>query len=101
MILLGEKKLRLLANRKYPDAIKWINIWIAAVKQSEWHSIIEVRKEYPSADGIKLGVDEVVTIFNVRGNKYRLVTSINYGQQKVMFDDLMTHAEYDKQKWKR
>jgi mRNA interferase HigB len=45
-------------------------------------------------------VDDL-TIFNIGGNKYRLITSIHYNRQKVYVRHVLTHAEYDEGKWKR
>lgn len=39
-------------------------------------------------------------VFNIRGNKYRLVTRILYPSEKVFILKCMTHAEYDEDKWK-
>jgi mRNA interferase HigB len=39
-------------------------------------------------------------VFNIGGNKYRLVTRIRYPSQKVFILKVMTHSEYDKDKWK-
>jgi mRNA interferase HigB len=59
-----------------------------------------VSTDYPSADGVKLGSAIVVTVFNVKGNEYRLLTHVNYDQQAVLVLELLTHAEYDKDLWK-
>jgi mRNA interferase HigB len=63
------------------------------------------RATYPSADGVPIRkgrrVVAVVTVFNVGGNKYRLLTLVNYGRQTVEVVDVLTHAEYDKEQWKR
>jgi len=65
-----------------------------------WHSLDDVRKAYPSADGVKLKTRLVVTVFNVKGNEYRLLTSIDYDAGIVEAMDVLTHAEYDKESWK-
>ena len=65
-----------------------------------WHSLEDVRKAYPSADGVKLKSRLVVTVFNVKGNEYRLLTSIDYDAGIVEALDVLTHAEYDKESWK-
>ena len=39
-------------------------------------------------------------VFNIGGNKYRLITRIRYATQKVFVLKVMTHSEYDKYKWK-
>ena len=41
------------------------------------------------------------TVFNVKGNKYRLITEINYAKQFVFVRHFLTHSEYDKGAWKR
>jgi mRNA interferase HigB len=40
------------------------------------------------------------TVFNLKGNKYRLIVGINYSSQTVYYKYLLTHADYDKQRWK-
>jgi mRNA interferase HigB len=86
--------------RKHSDARRWIEAWVATVEDADWKSLGDVRADYPSADGVKLESEIVVTVFNVKGNVYRLLTNINYIGQVVLVLELMTHAEYDKQKWK-
>jgi mRNA interferase HigB len=56
--------------------------------------------DYPSTDGVKLKSQIVVTVFNVKGNEYRLLTNVNYDRQAVLVLELLTHAEYDKERWK-
>lgn len=99
MELLGENDLR--ANQKlFRDASDWIEGWIRVVHEAEWHNIVEMRKAYPTADGVKLAMG-VLTVFNACGNKYRLICIVNYRLGIVVFRHFLTHAEYDKQKWKR
>ena len=71
----------------------------ATAEAARWQSIRDVRIAYPSADGVKLNSGIVVTVFNVRGNEYRLLTSISYQRQDV-YVLVLTHAEYDNDKWK-
>jgi mRNA interferase HigB len=85
---------------RHPDAAKWLGNWIDVAAASSWQSIHDVRRQFPSADGVKLKSRVVVTVFNVKGNQYRLLTIINYAVQRIVIFDLLTHAEYDRQKWK-
>jgi mRNA interferase HigB len=71
------------------------------VQGATWRSIKDVRKTYPHADAVTLKSGKVVTVFNIRGNRYRLLTGISYPLGVVNVFDLLTHAEYDKEKWKR
>jgi mRNA interferase HigB len=75
-------------------------VWAATVQSVEWHNINDVRRTYPSADAVKLKSSPVVTVFNVKGNEYRLLTSIDYDVGIVEALVVLTHAEYDKKLWK-
>jgi len=88
------------AIRKHADARRWIEAWVATVEEAAWRSIDDLRDDYPSADGVRLKSRIVVTVFNVKGNECRLLTSVNYTAQSVLVLDLLTHAEYDKDQWK-
>lgn len=87
------------AIQRHKDAATWLTQWIATVRQASWQNLQEVRRIYPSADGIPLK-RIVVTVFNVKGNEYRLLTVIRYKAQQVYVVDVLTHAEYSKDKWK-
>lgn len=87
------------AIRKHRVTEPWLKQWAAAVGQASWHSIKDVREQYPSADGVPLQ-SVVVTVFNVKGNEYRLLTIVRYTRQQVFILDVLTHAEYTKGQWK-
>jgi mRNA interferase HigB len=87
--------------RKHRDARGWLAEWIRNVEAARWKDIDDVRKLYPAADGgVRIRRGKVVTVFNVKGNEYRLVADILYAAQFVNVLDLMTHAEYSKDLWK-
>ena len=93
------------AAKKHPPVAAWLSNWCEFAKRASWRSIIDVRAMYPHADAIPLRsgrkIVMVVTCFNVGGNDYRLLTAINYAAQRVTIIDVLTHAEYDKGKWKK
>jgi mRNA interferase HigB len=99
VILVGHDVLLRVSRRDAPLR-KWLTIWAKTVENVIWHSLNDVRKAYPAADGVKLNSRFVVTVFNVKGNEYRLLTSIDYDAGIVEFIDVLTHAEYDKEMWK-
>jgi mRNA interferase HigB len=80
---------------------KWLEAWRLSVKAAGWANLSEVRETYPSADSVKVESGRSVTVFNVCGNDYRLLTSIHYDKQRIYTLQLLTHAEYDKNKWKK
>jgi len=77
---------------KYQDAKTRLEAWYAEAKYATWKSPQDVKERYGSASII--GNNRVV--FNISGNKYRLVTHINYEFGVVYIRFIGTHAEYDK-----
>jgi mRNA interferase HigB len=88
------------ASRRYPKARKWVENWGAITKVAQWRHLQEVRRAYPSADAVAVKSGRTVTVFNVCGNDYRLLTAIHYNRGIVYTLRFMTHAEYSKNKWK-
>jgi mRNA interferase HigB len=87
--------------RKHVDARQWLAEWTRNVEGARWAGLHDVRKLYPSADGgVKLSNGRLVTVFNVRGNDYRLIADIVYAAGIVNVLDILTHAEYSKDLWK-
>ncbi len=86
--------------RQRPDAASTLSAWFKAASEADWQSIGDVRKTYPSADGVTVASGNIVTVFNIGGNKYRLITAIHYNRRHVYLLRFLTHAEYDKNKWK-
>ena len=63
------------ASAQYPDAAMEIQAWTAIVEAVRWHNFEEVRQIFKDA----LSVEGYV-VFNIRGNRYRLVTVIHYAK---------------------
>jgi mRNA interferase HigB len=80
---------------KHPDAKASLESWYAVVRRADWKTPAEMKRVYRNAD--LLGRR---TIFNVSGNKYRLIARVNYRTQCVFVLYLLTHAEYDRGAWK-
>ncbi|MGA1994872.1 MAG: type II toxin-antitoxin system HigB family toxin [Bryobacteraceae bacterium] len=88
------------AGRKHRDAILPLDAWYRAAKASKWRNLEEVRRTYAHADGVPAG-ERTYTIFNIAGNKYRLITEIYNEDQTILLRDVLTHAEYDREDWKK
>ena len=63
--------------------------------KSEFTSFNDLRKTFPSADQI-----QNLTVFNIGGNKVRVITAIHYNRGIIYIRFVLTHAEYEKEKWK-
>jgi mRNA interferase HigB len=79
-------------RKKYPDCEQALRAWHAEIKNARWTSPHEVKAKYGSASIV--GGNRVV--FNVCGNKYRLVVKFNYGMGIAQVRYMGTHAEYDR-----
>lgn len=86
--------------REHPDAEDALKRWLAEAKKASWRSIQDVRKTYPHADAITVTSGSIVTAFNIKGNAYRLIVAIHYNRQRIYILGFMTHAKYDKDRWK-
>jgi len=86
--------------RRYPQAGAWLASWRKAVRAACWQSLTDVRKTYPSADAVAVDSKRTVTVFNVCGNKYRLLAALHYNRKTVFTLRFLTHAEYSKDEWK-
>lgn len=81
--------------RKHADSITPLLSWIKLVKLAKWHSPQDIRNAIRSADF--LSGNRV--IFNIGGNKHRLVVMVVYAQGRVYVLWIGTHAEYSKKKF--
>jgi mRNA interferase HigB len=79
-----------------PDALAPLLHWYAVARRAIWHSIAEVNFDFPHADVVGIFTD-----FNIAGKKYRLIAIVKYRWQIVYIRHILTHAEYNKEKWKK
>ena len=77
---------------KHADSQQQLTSWFRETSNIEWESPADIKREYPSASFLQ---DNRV-VFNIKGNKYRLIVRINYDYQMVWIRFIGTHTEYDK-----
>lgn len=94
MHIISRKKL-LQFCQEHADAFTPLDNWFRFAKRAEWRNLDEIRAVYPSADAVSN-----FTVFNIKGNDYRLIVSIDYESQVVFIKYVLNHSEYDKEKWK-
>lgn len=94
MHIISRKKL-LDAAKVHGDLSAPLDVWYRIAKKAEWRSLEDVRKIFASADGVSK-----FTVFNVKGNAFRLITEINYTTGRVYIRHVLTHAAYDRGGWK-
>ena len=80
----------------YADAAIPLDTWYRVAKSATWNNIHDVRQTYNSADPV-----DAYTVFNIKGNDYRLIVIIDYQYHKIFIKNFLTHADYDKGTWKK
>ncbi len=95
MHVISRKKL-LEAAEEHGDLEKPLDAWYRVAKKAEWKNLMEVRQMFPTADAA-----EEFSVFNIKGNAYRLITEINYQTGRIFLRHVLTHAEYSKGGWKK
>jgi mRNA interferase HigB len=102
MVLRRSDEMRVIANRRllhlaarHGDCVDQAADWYRVARSSDWHALVDVRRSFRHADIVG---DK--TVFNIKGNDYRLIVHIRCSTGTIYIKDLLTHAEYDKGAWK-
>lgn len=87
-------------GRQYADAAPALAVWRALIEAGDFAHFAALRRVFPSADQVTVESGRTVTVFNVRGNRYRLIAAVHYNRALVYALRFLTHADYDKDRWK-
>jgi mRNA interferase HigB len=79
-------------GKRYPAAVTPLAVWYRTMKVKRYKDAHEVKTDFPQTDFL----GDSLTVFDIGGNKFRLVVNIRYRRGKVYIRHLLTHAEYDK-----
>ncbi|MBX2966748.1 MAG: type II toxin-antitoxin system HigB family toxin [Cyclobacteriaceae bacterium] len=79
-------------SEKHPDAKVSLNTWFAVCRRSEWKTYHELQQDFPEA--FPVGDNRVV--FDIKGNRYRLVARVLFAYKQIQIKWIGTHAEYDR-----
>ena len=94
MHIISRKKLRGFSGA-HPDAEEALDHWYHAVRKAQWRNFSDLRATFGSADQVGKFV-----VFNIGGNKYRLIAQIYYKDAVILIRHVLTHKEYDTGSWK-
>lgn len=81
---------------RYPKAYEPLDSWYRTVKKSKWKSLDDFRKVF----GRKVDQVGKFTVFDIGGNKFRLIVVIHYNRKRLYVRHVLTHSEYSLGKWK-
>jgi mRNA interferase HigB len=91
MRIVARKTLKDFWEAGHADAEQALRAWFAEAEQASWASMVDVKARYAHASG----VDGERVVFNIGGNKYRLVAKLWFPGRAVWIKFVGTHAEYD------
>lgn len=80
----------------HQPAEKPLQAWYHTMESEVFTDFNDLHNTFPSADLV-----DGLTVFNIGGNKYRLIAAIHYNRRKVYIRSVLTHAEYDRNDWRR
>lgn len=83
-------------KKKHAGSRKPLDAWTILARQASWQNFEDLKKTFGSADIFK-----ECTIFDIGGNKYRLIAGVDYEALVVRVKQVLTHAEYNRDKWKK
>ncbi len=77
----------------HPEAEPSLSHWFRIVSKTSFGSFNDIRQTFPSADWVK-----GLVVFNIGGNRYRLIALVRFDTQRVYIRRVLTHEAYDRMK---
>jgi mRNA interferase HigB len=82
-------------GKTHPDSVPSLSNWFQITRRASWRTFSELREDFGSADQVGRR-----TVFNIAGNKFRLIARVNFQTGRVFILHIMKHSEYAKGGWK-
>ena len=83
-------------SRKHPDAKTALGAWRKTIGGRQFKHFVDLKQSFGTADYVKPH-----TVFDISGNKYRLIAVLNYKLGIAGVKSVLTHAEYDQGQWRK
>jgi mRNA interferase HigB len=84
------------AQQRLPECSGALDLWYRLMKRGQYGNFAELKSAFGSVD--KVGN---VFVFNVGGNKLRIVAAVHFNRAKVFVRHVLTHEEYDRGDWRK
>jgi mRNA interferase HigB len=81
---------------KHPETRPALAQWYHLARKTRFRNFVDLRPTFPSAD-----VVGKFTVFDIGGNKVRLIAAIHYNRGELYIRHVLTHEEYDRGNWKK
>jgi mRNA interferase HigB len=93
MHVISHKKLKdFYESSGHEDSRVALERWYDVAQKAEWHNLSEIKEDFPATDY----VGNQHYVFNIRGNKYRLIVVIKFTITRIFIRFVGTHSDYDK-----
>ncbi|MGC8638854.1 MAG: type II toxin-antitoxin system HigB family toxin [Isosphaeraceae bacterium] len=79
----------------YPELEKALRAWLKTTEKVHWGRFSDVRATFPDVDQVGKFL-----VFNILGNRFRLICTVSFEKGKVYLREFLTHAEYERNRWK-
>ncbi len=87
-------------ERKHADAATPLRAWLKVVRRGRFQNLAELKGTFASVDMVAVKGRDFY-LFNIGGKKYRLITAIHFNTQRLFVRHILTHSEYDTERWKK
>jgi len=94
MHVISRKRLNEFAD-EYPEAMTALAHWYRSAKQTDFSSFAQLKSVFPTADRVGK-----LTVFNIGGNKVRVIPAIHYNRNRIYIRAVLSHEEYYRGSWK-
>ena len=95
--------MRIISHRKilefgirHPESRSPLESWYMIIKNTDFSTLVDLKRTFPAVDYVA-----GLYVFNIGGNKYRLIAAIHFNTGMIYIRSILTHSEYDKNKWKK
>ena len=90
------KKRIIEAKSKYSNCVSALDSWYTVIKKNNYSNFAELKKTFNSIDKVNS-----LYVFDIGGNKLRIIVSIHFNRKRVYIRHILTHKEYDEGKWRK
>ncbi len=97
--VITRKRLREYAA-SYPQSRAALEHWETTARSATWESPAQLRQTFNDVDSVTVGSGNQVYVFNIQRNEHRLIAAIHFDKKRVFVLRVLTHGEYDKERWK-
>jgi mRNA interferase HigB len=87
-------------GRKHAGAATPLRVWLKLTRHGSFQNLAELKRTFASVDLVPVKGRNFY-VFDIGGNKYRLIAAIHFNTQRLFVRQILTHSDYDTERWKK